>query len=99
MRWLKSSFSLVKEAFEQTGLGRGIKRRQDRAIGPAHDIDFGRTREKGADDASLAGIVRSEHGEGIVVRAESERARRLLIEPPGRFEPCLSHGGLRRLSR
>lgn len=91
--------SLVKEALEQTGFVRGLERRQDGTIGPANDIDFGRTGEKGADDASLAGIVRSEHGEGIVVRAKSERARRLLIEPPDRFEPCLSHGGLHRLSR
>src|SRR4029077_601919 len=37
--------SLVTEALEQTGLVRGLERRQDGAIGPANDIDFGRTGE------------------------------------------------------
>ena len=92
-------YAFMNEVFEQTGLVRGLERRQHRAIGLAHDIDFGRAGQKGANDPSLAGIVRAEHGKRVVVSAEGERARGLLIEPPGWFEPCLSHDGLRRPCR
>jgi hypothetical protein len=90
---------VANEAFEQTGLAPWRERRKRGSIGPAHDIDLGGTGEESADDASVGRIVRSEDAEGVVVRAESERARRLLVQSPGWFEPCLSDGGLRCPSR
>ncbi len=89
----------ANEAFEQTGLASWLERRQHSAVAAAHDIDFGCGGEECTDDAPVGRIVRSEDAEGVVVRAESERTRRLLVQSPGWFEPCLSHGGLRRPSR
>src|ERR1700722_7953410 len=101
--WPRNSQSIgrpfMNKIFEQPAFCSLLESREQGAVAAAQSFDFRRSRQVSADDATLRGVVRSEHGEWIAVPTAGKGAGRLRIEPPGAFQPRISHCGLRLPSR